>query len=95
MKHYLIELPDNVFTIIDEHELKQIQESADEFDGFTGIRIVHEFGSSFYYKVVAMRSAQRQYFKTRSNESLNESKQLEREIDSMIDDMHQTKLKFK
>lgn len=39
----------------------------------------------FYDKVVAMRKAQKEYFKTRSTASLNESKKLEREIDAEIE----------
>ena len=38
----------------------------------------------FYDKVVAMRKAQKEYFKTRLPSSLNKSKQLESEIDKEI-----------
>lgn len=39
----------------------------------------------FYNIVVKMRKAQRDYFRTRSQRSLSESKQLERQIDAEIE----------
>lgn len=39
----------------------------------------------FFRKVEAMRSAQKEYFSTRSKESLVKSKELEKEIDAEID----------
>lgn len=39
-KNILIEEQDEVLRLISEEELKEIEESADEFDGFTGIRVV-------------------------------------------------------
>ena len=39
----------------------------------------------FYNIVVKMRKAQRDYFRTRSQRSLTESKQLERQIDAEIE----------
>ena len=38
----------------------------------------------FYNTVVKMRKAQRDYFRTRSQHSLNESKQLEKLVDAEI-----------
>lgn len=38
----------------------------------------------FYNLVVKMRKAQRDYFRTRSQRSLNESKQLEAQVDAEI-----------
>ena len=38
----------------------------------------------FFDKVVQMRSAQKEYFRTRSSQALSESKRLEREIDAEI-----------
>ncbi len=38
----------------------------------------------FFDKVVAMREAQKEYFRTRSSSSLDKSKALEREIDNEI-----------
>ena len=38
----------------------------------------------FFEKVSEMRDAQKEYFKTRSNASLNKSKNLEKEIDEEI-----------
>lgn len=38
----------------------------------------------FYNLVVKMRKAQRDYFRTRSQRSLNESKQLEKLVDAEI-----------
>lgn len=38
----------------------------------------------FYYTVVKMRKAQRDYFSTRSQRALNESKQLEKLVDAEI-----------
>lgn len=38
----------------------------------------------FYDTVVKMRKAQRDYFRTRSQRSLNESKQLEKLVDTEI-----------
>lgn len=38
----------------------------------------------FYDKVVQMRQAQKEYFKTRSSVALQRSKQLEKEIDNEI-----------
>lgn len=38
----------------------------------------------FYDTVVKMRKAQRDYFRTRSQRSLNESKQLEKLVDAEI-----------
>ena len=38
----------------------------------------------FFDKVVQMRSAQKEYFRTRSQQALSESKRLEREIDADI-----------
>lgn len=38
----------------------------------------------FYDTVVQLRKAQRDYFRTRSQRSLNESKQLERLVDAEI-----------
>ena len=37
---YLIELSDEEYQVITEAELKEIEDSAYEFDGFTGIRVV-------------------------------------------------------
>lgn len=39
----------------------------------------------FYRAVVKMRKAQRDYFRTRSQRSLTESKQLERQVDAEIE----------
>ena len=39
----------------------------------------------FFYKVAAMRKAQKDYFKTRNTRYLNESKVLEKEIDEEIE----------
>lgn len=39
----------------------------------------------FFNKVQAMRQAQREYFKTRSQSALRQSKALEREIDAEIE----------
>ncbi|MBR8758984.1 hypothetical protein IX327_000365 [Porphyromonas levii] len=39
----------------------------------------------FYSKVVMMRNAQKLYFKTRSTRALNDSKELEKEIDAEIE----------
>ena len=39
----------------------------------------------FYEKVVKMRAAQKNYFKTRSTTYLKESKKLEKEIDAEIE----------
>jgi len=39
----------------------------------------------FYEKVVKMRAAQKDYFKTRSTTYLKESKKLEKEIDAEIE----------
>lgn len=39
----------------------------------------------FFNKVQAMRQAQKQYFKTRSQSALRQSKALEREIDAEIE----------
>ena len=39
----------------------------------------------FYDQVVAMRTAQKRYFETRSHEWLSKSKQLEKEIDNEIE----------
>lgn len=39
----------------------------------------------FYNIVVKMRKAQRDYFRTRSQRSLTESKQLERQVDAEIE----------
>ena len=39
----------------------------------------------FYDTVVKMRKAQRDYFRTRSQRSLTESKQLERQVDAEIE----------
>lgn len=39
----------------------------------------------FYNIVVKMRQAQRDYFRTRSQRSLTESKQLERQVDAEIE----------
>ena len=39
----------------------------------------------FFSKVAAMRHAQKQYFKTRSQSALRQSKALEREIDAEIE----------
>ena len=38
----------------------------------------------FFDKVAEMRSAQKEYFRTRSPKALSESKRLEREIDAEI-----------
>lgn len=38
----------------------------------------------FFDKVVQMREAQKEYFRTRSPQALSESKRLEREIDAEI-----------
>lgn len=38
----------------------------------------------FFDKVAEMRSAQKEYFRTRSQQALSESKRLEREIDAEI-----------
>ena len=38
----------------------------------------------FFDKVAEMRSAQKEYFRTRSPQALSESKRLEREIDAEI-----------
>lgn len=38
----------------------------------------------FFYKVVEMRSAQKDYFATRSSTALSKSKALEKEIDNEI-----------
>lgn len=38
----------------------------------------------FFDKVAEMRSAQKEYFRTRSQQALSESKRLEREIDVEI-----------
>lgn len=38
----------------------------------------------FFDKVAEMRSAQKEYFRTRSQQALSESKRLEREIDMEI-----------
>lgn len=38
----------------------------------------------FFDKVAEMRSAQKEYFRTRSPQTLSESKRLEREIDAEI-----------
>lgn len=38
----------------------------------------------FYHTVVKMRKAQRDYFSTRSQRALNESKQLEKLVDAEI-----------
>lgn len=38
----------------------------------------------FYDKVVQMRRMQKEYFKTRSKEALQKSKQLEKEVDNEI-----------
>ena len=40
---------------------------------------------SFFDKVSRMRKAQKEYFRTKSGRALNESKQLEREIDAEIE----------
>lgn len=40
---------------------------------------------SFFRKVEQMRKAQKEYFRTKSGRALNESKQLEREIDAEIE----------
>lgn len=40
---------------------------------------------SFFDKVCRMRKAQKEYFRTKSGRALNESKQLEREIDAEIE----------
>lgn len=39
----------------------------------------------FAEKVSAMREAQKEYFKYRTNESLQRSKQLEKEVDSILE----------
>lgn len=39
----------------------------------------------FFDKVCRMRKAQKEYFRTKSGRALNESKQLEREIDAEIE----------
>ncbi|MBR4499809.1 MAG: hypothetical protein IKP11_04645 [Paludibacteraceae bacterium] len=39
----------------------------------------------FFGKVTAMRQAQREYFKTRSQSALRQSKALEREVDAEIE----------
>ena len=39
----------------------------------------------FFGKVTAMRQAQKQYFKTRSQSALRQSKALEREVDAEIE----------
>ena len=39
-KNILIEEQDEVLRLIDQKELDEIESSAEEFDGFTGIRIV-------------------------------------------------------
>lgn len=39
----------------------------------------------FFNKVVQLRRAQREYFRTRSGQALSVSKRLEREIDDEID----------
>lgn len=39
----------------------------------------------FFDKVSRMRAAQKEYFRTKSGRALNESKQLEREIDAEIE----------
>lgn len=41
--------------------------------------------------VCRMRSAQRQYFRTRSYDDLNESKKLEREVDQALHDFSNPK----
>lgn len=45
---------------------------------------VEEVGSELVEKVRAMRAAQKQYFKTRDVGVLNQSKQLEREVDALL-----------
>lgn len=40
---------------------------------------------SFFDKVSRMRKAQKEYFRTKSGRALNESKQLERDIDAEIE----------
>lgn len=40
---------------------------------------------SFFRKVEQMRKAQKEYFRTKSGRALNESKQLEREVDAEIE----------
>jgi len=37
---YLIELSNEQYEVVTEDELNKIYDSADEFDGFTGIRVV-------------------------------------------------------
>lgn len=44
----------------------------------------------FYDTVVKMRKAQRDYFRTRSQRSLNESKHLEKLVDAEIKRVEQT-----
>lgn len=40
---------------------------------------------SFFDKVARMRKTQKEYFRTKSGRALNESKQLEQEIDAEIE----------
>lgn len=40
--------------------------------------------NGFILKVAEMRTAQKEYFKTRDNQWLNQSKKLEREVDKML-----------
>jgi hypothetical protein len=42
----------------------------------------------FISTVMDMRTAQKQYFKTRDTKWLNNSKQLERDVDRLIDDWY-------
>jgi len=42
----------------------------------------------FISTVMDMRTAQKQYFKTRDTQWLNNSKQLERDVDKWIDDAY-------
>lgn len=40
----------------------------------------------FYESVRKMRAAQKEYFKTRSKDILNESKKLEKKVDAMLEE---------
>lgn len=50
---------------------------------------------TFFYKVKKMRNAQRMYFKTRQKKWLVTSRNLESEVDEMINNEEQQILKFK
>ena len=45
MKGILIEEQDEVYRLIDQKELDEINASAEEFDGFTGIRVIGEIAT--------------------------------------------------